>query len=126
MMVSRRLGSPIKKPVPCPPHGARYCLPTVGGAISASSTPSGRPARMPDRCEVVTAWYASLLNCSAANFQLQGMRSEEHTSELQSLMRTSYADFCLKKKIINKNYRASFNIYYHHHQYQLLIHITIS
>src|SRR3546814_7550933 len=24
-------------------------------------------------------------------------RSEEHTSELQSLMRTSYADFCLKK-----------------------------
>src|SRR3546814_3556441 len=28
-------------------------------------------------------------------------RSEEHTSELQSLMRTSYAVFCLKKK---KNY----------------------
>src|SRR3546814_5059421 len=27
-----------------------------------------------------------------------GMRSEEHTSELQSLMRISYADFCLKKK----------------------------
>src|SRR3546814_4034459 len=30
-------------------------------------------------------------------------RSEEHTSELQSLMRTSYAVFCLKKK--NKLYR---------------------
>src|SRR3546814_3855338 len=29
-------------------------------------------------------------------------RSEEHTSELQSLMRISYAVFCLKKK--NKNY----------------------
>src|SRR3546814_1033102 len=27
-----------------------------------------------------------------------GPRSEEHTSELQSLMRTPYADFCLKKK----------------------------
>src|SRR3546814_7293767 len=27
------------------------------------------------------------------------LRSEEHTSELQSLMRTSYAVFCLKKKI---------------------------
>src|SRR3546814_9259029 len=27
-----------------------------------------------------------------------GQRSEEHTSELQSLMRTSYAVFCLKKK----------------------------
>src|SRR3546814_6261616 len=29
-------------------------------------------------------------------------RSEEHTSELQSLMRTSYAVFCLKKKNNNK------------------------
>src|SRR3546814_5816563 len=28
-------------------------------------------------------------------------RSEEHTSELQSLMRTSYAVFCLKKKTIS-------------------------
>src|SRR3546814_2966211 len=28
----------------------------------------------------------------------RGMRSEEHTSELQSLMRISYAVFCLKKK----------------------------
>src|SRR3546814_8726360 len=30
-------------------------------------------------------------------------RSEEHTSELQSLMRTSYAVFCLKKKKKKKN-----------------------
>src|SRR3546814_8480056 len=29
-------------------------------------------------------------------------RSEEHTSELQSLMRISYAVFCLKKKKLNK------------------------
>src|SRR3546814_5699037 len=29
---------------------------------------------------------------------LMGYRSEEHTSELQSLMRISYAVFCLKKK----------------------------
>src|SRR3546814_8512803 len=29
-------------------------------------------------------------------------RSEEHTSELQSLMRNSYAVFCLKKKITKK------------------------
>src|SRR3546814_4517782 len=29
-------------------------------------------------------------------------RSEEHTSELQSLMRNSYAVFCLKKKTINQ------------------------
>src|SRR3546814_10100043 len=30
--------------------------------------------------------------------RLRGLRSEEHTSELQSLMRISYAVFCLKKK----------------------------
>src|SRR3546814_6290302 len=30
-------------------------------------------------------------------------RSEEHTSELQSLMRSSYAVFCLKKKNTNNN-----------------------
>src|SRR3546814_6578976 len=31
-------------------------------------------------------------------------RSEEHTSELQSLMRTSYAVFCLKNKIASLNF----------------------
>src|SRR3546814_6723796 len=36
-----------------------------------------------------------------------GRRSEEHTSELQSLMRISYAVFCLKKKKKNKNNTAS-------------------
>src|SRR3546814_10870696 len=35
-------------------------------------------------------------------------RSEEHTSELQSLMRISYAVFCLKKK--NKNYHSHTSI----------------
>src|SRR3546814_4482373 len=33
-----------------------------------------------------------------ADHQHRGARSEEHTSELQSLMRISYAVFCLKKK----------------------------
>src|SRR3546814_6201261 len=32
-----------------------------------------------------------------------GTRSEEHTSELQSLMRISYAVFCLKKKTTKKD-----------------------
>src|SRR3546814_2001004 len=39
------------------------------------------------------------------SYALQLCRSEEHTSELQSLMRISYAVFCLKKKI---------HIYDHH------------
>src|SRR3546814_6079054 len=34
------------------------------------------------------------------------LRSEEHTSELQSLMRISYAVFCLKKKKIIKDNNA--------------------
>src|SRR3546814_5970648 len=38
---------------------------------------------------------------AVADAAARGVRSEEHTSELQSLMRISYAVFCLKKK--NKN-----------------------
>src|SRR3546814_2659089 len=42
-------------------------------------------------------------------------RSEEHTSELQSLMRNSYAVFCLKKK---KTYNPQYNSkLYHPNQY---------
>src|SRR3546814_2940828 len=36
--------------------------------------------------------------CAAADARALRLRSEEHTSELQSLMRISYAVFCLKKK----------------------------
>src|SRR3546814_5032511 len=41
---------------------------------------------------------ASLPRCFASWSQEMICRSEEHTSELQSLMRISYAVFCLKKK----------------------------
>src|SRR3546814_16794362 len=37
--------------------------------------------------------------------RLRQLRSEEHTSELQSLMRNSYAVFCLKKKKYKNNRR---------------------
>src|SRR3546814_5492723 len=37
------------------------------------------------------------------------LRSEEHTSELQSLMRISYAVFCLKKKTNQHKNRKKFN-----------------
>src|SRR3546814_1651140 len=40
---------------------------------------------------------------SACRHAGRSMRSEEHTSELQSLMRISYAVFCLKKKKTNTN-----------------------
>src|SRR3546814_5797118 len=57
-----------------------------------------------------TTLFRSFLDCGVglARLQIEGgqlagdaalMRSEEHTSELQSLMRISYAVFCLKKKL---------------------------
>src|SRR3546814_4233243 len=45
--------------------------------------------QLPDRGEIFLDHLAHFV---------PSLRSEEHTSELQSLMRTSYADFCLKKK----------------------------
>src|SRR3546814_10005377 len=41
---------------------------------------------------------AAKLEAAVEYFTLEYGRSEEHTSELQSLMRISYAVFCLKKK----------------------------
>src|SRR3546814_9450219 len=43
-----------------------------------------------------------ILYCNDGDWVESRTRSEEHTSELQSLMRTSYAVFCLKKKKIKK------------------------
>src|SRR3546814_1693265 len=47
--------------------------------------------------------------------ELETARSEEHTSELQSLMRISYAVFCLKKKTLKKTYITSTHIRYKTH-----------
>src|SRR3546814_2624888 len=41
------------------------------------------------------------MGANIAHILLGFVRSEEHTSELQSLMRISYAVFCLKKQTIN-------------------------
>src|SRR3546814_4591857 len=45
------------------------------------------------------------------NLVVLGERSEEHTSELQSLMRISYAVFCLHKKQQNNTTMTTNNIY---------------
>src|SRR3546814_7536244 len=47
--------------------------------------------------EPIAAWFGD------------GWRSEEHTSELQSLMRISYAVFCLKKKKYTKQENKTLN-----------------
>src|SRR3546814_6093545 len=45
-----------------------------------------------------TVRSSAMVERSKEYVQAARVRSEEHTSELQSLMRTSYAVFCLKKK----------------------------
>src|SRR3546814_6446335 len=41
--------------------------------------------------------------CKGKRYNRDTLRSEEHTSELQSLMRNSYAVFCLETKTINQS-----------------------
>src|SRR3546814_1835208 len=43
--------------------------------------------------------------CASCSTRRRSNRSEEHTSELQSLMRISYAVFCLKKKTTHTHVR---------------------
>src|SRR3546814_5082921 len=50
-------------------------------------------------------WDASLTTEIFSQTFTPGVRSEEHTSELQSLMRISYAVFCLKKKNTEKQHK---------------------
>src|SRR3546814_1195204 len=63
----------------------------------------------------ISAWSAR----SAAALLPVVARSEEHTSELQSLMRNSYAVFCLKKTNCNTHRKiriTSLNKLKHYHQ----------
>src|SRR3546814_6009136 len=55
----------------------------------------GRPALDRAGCAATACWTAAADRTAGRK---PGRRSEEHTSELQSLMRISYAVFCLKKK----------------------------
>src|SRR3546814_7372004 len=80
------------------------------GAIHTGASEAGRGSRP----RMVSASFSASMMVGALRLPLtiDGMieasttrrdRSEEHTSELQSLMRISYAVFCLKQKKKNKN-----------------------
>src|SRR3546814_7970605 len=58
---------------------------------------------------------SSAVHCHPSTYHFLSLtfRSEEHTSELQSLMRISYAVFCLKKKIKKTTHNS--NIVYNPH-----------
>src|SRR3546814_8492795 len=94
------MGHAIENELPFNLHGKRLAvlleLPSVSSA--------GRSVPNIDACIVSQLmrrfWNRislEILGC-AHNHQPPIRRSEEHTSELQSLMRISYAVFCLKKK----------------------------
>src|SRR3546814_4106393 len=79
-------------------YGIAAMLSSGGGSIvNMSSVASATPTAM-------NAAYG-FSKAGVAQFT----RSEEHTSELQSLMRISYAVFCLKKKKSNQSKRAKQN-----------------
>src|SRR3546814_6662971 len=52
----------------------------------------------PDPAKNLLFRFETILGVVNTQVDLTSLRSEEHTSELQSLMRISYAVFCLKKK----------------------------
>src|SRR3546814_9545572 len=87
-------------------------IPAIHG-LKRSNACQGMPA-----CAIAETYLARALSfsfslsggpsgSSASAATLPAIRSEEHTSELQSLMRTSYAVFFLKKKTKNKTYKRT-------------------
>src|SRR3546814_7386914 len=79
----------------------------AGGAsaVHALTVPSGESAKS-------MAGLADLLDRMLA-LGIDRRRSEEHTSELQSLMRISYAVFCLKKKNSRSLFSTSYILCYY-------------
>src|SRR3546814_8131686 len=83
------------------------------GVISNRCQLSGeRPRTWQTAARMTSAWLTITTVPSGTVLRISSkwsaiLRSEEHTSELQSLMRISYAVFCLKKKTITKQYNTA-------------------
>src|SRR3546814_8681751 len=75
------------------------------------SAPAGGPAAGTCACPAPARWAGD--GCAGC-FPASPARSEEHTSELQSLMRISYAVFCLKKNKPVRSHTNSDNLTAHH------------
>src|SRR3546814_8666910 len=78
----------------------RWGLPIAGIGYLAYLFANSDPARLLEHLQpaaLAVAITSAVIYCLAF-YLLAISRSEEHTSELQSLMRISYAVFCLKKK----------------------------
>src|SRR3546814_5282040 len=82
-----------------PPHRYSHQAWRVAAAIQVALSEAWRARQTPGRpSDRLPRAGSSLLLPQDVLVQTGAGRSEEHTSELQSLMRISYAVFCLKKK----------------------------
>src|SRR3546814_14119698 len=76
----------------------------TGAGLAGNQRSSPVNGSLPKRLALAGTFCTATLNrpgsenSPAPFLSTEPSRSEEHTSELQSLMRTSYAVFCLKKK----------------------------
>src|SRR3546814_4419821 len=71
--------------------------------LSMTNADSCGPSAKPPSCAAGIKTAALPPSSTVATVPMKYGRSEEHTSELQSLMRISYAVFCLKKKRKKQN-----------------------
>src|SRR3546814_1577324 len=87
--------------------GAALMLGATGYALQGRPDEPGSPAEADTQRIEIDPGIVKLRGAMMGNFTAETpylaasdamIRSEEHTSELQSLMRISYAVFCLKKK----------------------------
>src|SRR3546814_9276842 len=93
-----------------PPRSTRTDTLFPYTTLFRSASPFSTPSVAVDDGRRSKAGPFQTLNVSGRSVR----RSEEHTSELQSLMRISYAVFCLKKKKINITHTVS--VEHRHHR----------
>src|SRR3546814_3457763 len=105
MIASQRMRSPMAEPASesNPLRPLRASLPGVHHALCEGRDllSHGHIATVEGVVAAGSYSYRPVMQCGSASVWkalARGFRSEEHTSELQSLMRISYAVFCLKKK----------------------------
>src|SRR3546814_1177098 len=85
-------------------HSRPSCRSSNRRKIMARKRPSARAEFV-----LFDVFYEDGSRSSNRKVPASELRSEEHTSELQSLMRISYAVFCLKKKKKYRTYRQHSN-----------------
>src|SRR3546814_9650730 len=77
--------------------------PTRKGCTAGAVLRATKGARQSIRLITSVPFASKSASTCNSNGHWAATRSEEHTSELQSLMRISYAVFCLKKKKTNRH-----------------------